>query len=226
MRGVSRGHPHGSAAQGGCACPVDRLGAAAQVHTAVSMPRLKVLGHRSPCGKHHLTVQSGTAHSGPNGVRLQCRAEPLLWPSRPRLTTPGRRAKVRSSSPAIPTCAVIWRPSTTSTHSWTGPHCLDLAMELGLLPSPTNTIIPFARAASIGARTDGSMPGTSREVLSVSTVMQFPRPAPSSPIVRAVRMSGEESGRPGVKYLVQGGPRRAPSVAVAEQLRDPPWGRP
>ncbi|WP_328502700.1 hypothetical protein OG828_28335 [Streptomyces sp. NBC_00457] len=47
-----------------------------------------------------------------------------------------------------------------------GPHHLDLAIELGVPPSRINTISSFAKATSIGAPTDGSMAGTSREVLS------------------------------------------------------------
>ncbi len=48
-----------------------------------------------------------------------------------------------------------------------GPDYLDLAVELGVAPSRINTIISFAKAAQIGARTEGSTEGTSREVLSL-----------------------------------------------------------
>ena len=48
-----------------------------------------------------------------------------------------------------------------------GPDYLDLAVELGVSPSRINTIISFAKAAQIGARTEGSAEGTSREVLSL-----------------------------------------------------------
>ncbi|WP_405883756.1 NADP-dependent oxidoreductase [Streptomyces sp. NBC_01384] len=46
-----------------------------------------------------------------------------------------------------------------------GPAYLDLAVQLGIPPSRINTIISFDEAAEIGARTDGSVAGTSREVL-------------------------------------------------------------
>jgi NADPH:quinone reductase-like Zn-dependent oxidoreductase len=47
-----------------------------------------------------------------------------------------------------------------------GPAYLDHAVALGVRPERINTIISFDRAAQIGARTDGSMAGTSRENLS------------------------------------------------------------
>lgn len=48
-----------------------------------------------------------------------------------------------------------------------GPEYLDLAVELGVPASRINTIISFAKAAQIGARTEGSMAGTSRETLAL-----------------------------------------------------------
>jgi NADPH:quinone reductase len=48
-----------------------------------------------------------------------------------------------------------------------GPEYLDLAVELGIPPHRINTIIAFAKAAQIGARTQGSMAGTSQENLAM-----------------------------------------------------------
>ena len=48
-----------------------------------------------------------------------------------------------------------------------GPAYLDLAVDLGVRPSRINTIISFDKAAQIGARTEGSMAGTSRETLAL-----------------------------------------------------------
>jgi NADPH:quinone reductase len=47
-----------------------------------------------------------------------------------------------------------------------GPPYVDLAVELGVPPPRINTVIAFDEAAEIGARTDGSMAGTSPKVLS------------------------------------------------------------
>jgi NADPH2:quinone reductase len=46
-----------------------------------------------------------------------------------------------------------------------GPEYVDLAVELGVRPERINTIASFAKAAEIGAKTEGSMAGTSPEVL-------------------------------------------------------------
>ena len=48
-----------------------------------------------------------------------------------------------------------------------GPEYLDLAVDLGVAPSRINTIISFAKAAQIGARTEGSMAGTSPTTLAL-----------------------------------------------------------
>lgn len=45
---------------------------------------------------------------------------------------------------------------------------------IGVLPSPVSTIIPFAKAASIDARTDGGMAGAGREVLSPTKMTNAP----------------------------------------------------
>jgi NADPH:quinone reductase-like Zn-dependent oxidoreductase len=47
-----------------------------------------------------------------------------------------------------------------------GPEYVQLAIDLGIAPQRINTIIAFAMAQEVGARTEGSMAGTSREVLS------------------------------------------------------------
>jgi NADPH2:quinone reductase len=46
-----------------------------------------------------------------------------------------------------------------------GPEYVDLAVELGVRPERINTIASFAKAAEIRAKTEGSMAGTSPEVL-------------------------------------------------------------
>ncbi len=46
-----------------------------------------------------------------------------------------------------------------------GPEYLDLAVRLGVHPARINTVISFDKAAEIGARVEGSMAGTSRDVL-------------------------------------------------------------
>jgi NADPH:quinone reductase len=48
-----------------------------------------------------------------------------------------------------------------------GPEYVDLAVELGVPPSRIDTIISNEKAAEIGARTEGSMAGTSRETLAL-----------------------------------------------------------
>ena len=47
-----------------------------------------------------------------------------------------------------------------------GPDYLDIAVELGVSPDRIETIISFAKAAEMGAKTAGSVDGSSREVLS------------------------------------------------------------
>ncbi|MFI0772799.1 hypothetical protein ACH4TQ_49400 [Streptomyces sp. NPDC021218] len=63
-----------------------------------------------------------------------------------------------------------------------------------------------------------SIPGAPPEMRdkshTVSTVTQFPRPAPSSPLVRAIQVSAKESGRPAVKCPVRAGPSRTPAASL------------
>lgn len=47
-----------------------------------------------------------------------------------------------------------------------GPEYLELAVELGIVPARIETIISFAKAAEVGAKTEGSGDGTSTAVLS------------------------------------------------------------
>ena len=47
-----------------------------------------------------------------------------------------------------------------------GPAYVQLAIELGIRPERIDTITAFAKAAEVGAETDGSVVGTSTEVLS------------------------------------------------------------
>ncbi|SDU90206.1 NADPH:quinone reductase [Microlunatus sagamiharensis] len=46
-----------------------------------------------------------------------------------------------------------------------GPEYVDLALELGVAPARIDSAISFARAAEVGAKTEASIAGTSREVL-------------------------------------------------------------
>ena len=46
-----------------------------------------------------------------------------------------------------------------------GPDYVRLAVELGVVPSRIDTIIAYEAAAEVGAKTDGSMAGTSVDVL-------------------------------------------------------------
>jgi NADPH2:quinone reductase len=46
-----------------------------------------------------------------------------------------------------------------------GPEYIDLALELGVAPERIETIISFQRAAEVGTKTDGSVDGTSTEVM-------------------------------------------------------------